>query len=431
MLPLYDANLDTQAFNIFKPVNSLLSYDLPKLSVEIVDKPSTSSKSNPISFKKPEVDLYCKPCKKKFSNEPTFANHLKSAKHIANETKAQPAKTARVSRIPVNPQVQDALSQLEIAASADPTTSLTIYWNQAQLLFSLKRPQYVEKALKSIINLLLASPPTQFSSAQITSFLYSSRLALARLLCIYQELDESRSIYLDALDGKWKLEKNELLDIAKRLHGLSTSVLLSACDTLAAKYLTRERNRTKPAPALADINNSITTILNEAGNLFAQEQHTYDNVPSENIALVLYATCSLITPFEKLEEFPVNYFYNMMNQVYESLEGLDHRMVEVNLLLNSDVWYTFTALLLSLEIDDLIRARCISQSLKQEAIYSHPDVKLLCDLCDNKLTLNQHELLQDLSYVKLLLNETDEPLLIRSRDEGEQEYTLDRIADLI
>lgn len=134
------------------------------------------------------------------------------------------------------------------------------------------------------------------------------------------------------------------------MHELSTSVLLSACDTLATKYLTRERNRTKPAPVLTDINNSITTILNEAGNLFAQEQHNFNNMPSENIALVLYATCSLVTPFEKLEEFPVNYFYTLMNQVYESLEGLDHRMIEVNLMLNSEIWYTFTALLLSLEI---------------------------------------------------------------------------------
>lgn len=86
---------------------SLLSYNLPKLSVETVDiTPNKSAKPVPISFKRPEDDLYCKPCKKKFSNEPTFANHLKSAKHIANEKKTQPAKAATAQRIPVNPQVQ-------------------------------------------------------------------------------------------------------------------------------------------------------------------------------------------------------------------------------------------------------------------------------------------------------------------------------------
>lgn len=111
----------------------------------------------------------------------------------------------------------EALAQLERAQDpeCDPTMSITIYWNQAQILFALKRPQYVEKALKSLIQLILSSPTTTFSSAQITSFLYNSRLSLARLLCIYQNLDESRSVYLDALDGKWKLEKNELLSIAQ------------------------------------------------------------------------------------------------------------------------------------------------------------------------------------------------------------------------
>lgn len=84
-------------------MNSLLSYDLPKLSVEIIDK---QTGSNSLSSKKVEDDLYCKPCKKKFSNEPTFANHLKSAKHIANEKKAQPAKVGKAPRIPVTPQVQ-------------------------------------------------------------------------------------------------------------------------------------------------------------------------------------------------------------------------------------------------------------------------------------------------------------------------------------
>lgn len=79
-------------------------------------------------------------------------------------------------------------------------------------------------------------------------------------------------------------------------------------------------------------------------------------------------------------------------------------------------------------IDDLVRARSIYQSLKEEI---YPDVKLLCNLCNSKLTLDNHDLLQDLEYVKLLLKESEEPLLIRSRAEGEQEYTLDRIANLI
>ncbi|CAO3702991.1 unnamed protein product [Rhizopus stolonifer] len=36
---------------------------------------------------KPNADTYCQACKKKFSNAATFNNHLKSAKHVANEKK--------------------------------------------------------------------------------------------------------------------------------------------------------------------------------------------------------------------------------------------------------------------------------------------------------------------------------------------------------
>lgn len=78
-----------------------------------------------------------------------------------------------------------------------------------------------------------------------------------------------------------------------------------------------------------------------------------------------------------------------------------------------------------------MRANNIYKHLKQDDAYLYPDVKLLCDLCDSKLTLNYYSLEQDLSYVKLLLIESNVPLLIRNRTDSEQVYTLDRIADLI
>ncbi|KAI8090691.1 hypothetical protein BDF21DRAFT_411834, partial [Thamnidium elegans] len=344
----------------------------------------------------------------------------------------QPIKAAPTRKIAVNPQVQEALAQLEKAqdTKCDATLSITIYWNQAQVLFGLKRPQYVEKALKLLINFLLLSPTTTFSSAQIISFLYNSRLALARLLCIYQELDESRSVYLDALDGKWKLEKGKLINIAQNLCKLSVPSLISACDDLATKYLTRERNRTRPAPVISDINNSITTILNEAGSLFAQEDNIYNSIPSGHIAIVLYATCSLVCQYDKVDGCTPNGFYFMMNQVYESLDNLAHHMIEINLLDKSNTWNMFNAMLLSIEIDDLVRASNIYKCLKQNDAYLYPDVKLLCDLCDSKLTLNYYNLEQDLIYIKLLLIESNAPLLIRNRADSEQVYILDRIADL-
>lgn len=79
----------------------------------------------------------------------------------------------------------------------------------------------------------------------------------------------------------------------------SLSQLLEWCDVLATRYLTRERNRTKPAPAITDLNNSFTTILKEAGNIFAQDLDVFENkCLSEHIAIILYAVSSLVCPFE-------------------------------------------------------------------------------------------------------------------------------------
>lgn len=133
------------------------------------------------------------------------------------------------------------------------------------------------------------------------------------------------------------------------MRGLSIDSLLTSCDTLATKYLTRERNRAKPAPALTDPNNSITTILNEAASLFAQENNEFDTIPSEHIAIVLYATCSLVCQYDKIEGYSTQDFYFMMSQVY-SLLDLTYRLIEVKLLDRTETWNVFQALLLSLEI---------------------------------------------------------------------------------
>lgn len=201
-----------------------------------------------------------------------------------------------------------------------------------------------------LIDLINTSPVTTFSSAQITSFLYNSRLALARLLCIYQQLDASRTVYLDALAGKWKLETLELLEIAKNVRTLSIHALTNACDQLATKYLTRERNRTKPAPALIDPNNSIASILCEAANLFAQEDQQCNNAPSEYVAIVLYATCSLVCPFEPLSGITKDDIYYLMIQVFTSLDDLDFKIVDVYALDSTNTWHMFNALLIAIEI---------------------------------------------------------------------------------
>lgn len=346
--------------------------------------------------------------------------------------------------------VLEALSMLEQAEkSDDATAALTTYWTQAQTLYALKRPQYTEKALRMLIDLINASPTTTFSSAQITSFLYNARLALARLLCIYQQLDDARSVYLDALAGKWKLETPELLGIARRIRTLSIHDLLEACDQLATKYLTRERNRTKPAPALTDANNSIASILCEAAHLFAQEGQNYQNTPSEHVALALYATCSLVCPFEPTSGITKDDIYYLMIQVYTSLEDLDYRIVDIYALDTANVWHMFNALLIAIEIgelqsavlyavsyisfsspDDLVRAQTIEASLRQSL---YPDVQLLCSLYKQKtaLSIDNDTLQQQLDFILLLLEQTQDPLVIRNQGQKEQLDIIDRIRNCI
>lgn len=131
------------------------------------------------------------------------------------------------------------------------------------------------------------------------------------------------------------------------MNGSSIAALLNSCDILATKYLTRERTRTKPAPAITDVNNSITIIVQEAGNLFAQENSTFDGFPSENVAIVLYGICSLTCAFDGVTSKDT--FIDTMGLVYESLDGMVHREIELKLLDVTNYWNMFNALLLSIE----------------------------------------------------------------------------------
>lgn len=246
-------------------------------------------------------------------------------------------------------QYIDALSQLEQAkSSTDPNVAISIYSSQSQVLFGLQRPQHVETALKSLIE-ALDRPGLSLTPAQIQSFRYSSQLALSRLLCLYQELDASRAMYLNALESEWKINTTKLLELAKQIRTTPIASLLASCDTLAKEYLTRARSQTEQVLTSSEPNNTFTLILNEAASLFAQEQQTYGQVPCEHVAIVLYGICSLVCPFEKQHGTPQD-FYFLMSQVYTLLPNLTHRVIELKLLDKENTWNLFDALLLCLEI---------------------------------------------------------------------------------
>lgn len=78
-----------------------------------------------------------------------------------------------------------------------------------------------------------------------------------------------------------------------------------------------------------------------------------------------------------------------------------------------------------------MRANKVCNILKEEKAYLYLDVNFLCNLYLAKATLDFGDVERELDYIKLLLEETDEPLLIRTRPQQEQLNVLDRITDLI
>ncbi|KAI7851264.1 hypothetical protein BDC45DRAFT_223567 [Circinella umbellata] len=98
-IPEYDQQINLDTLNIFSPSDRWRSLDNndnnnTTRSIQAQQQSSTSkSIAANDSNRNTNNNLYCTPCKKKFSNEATFQGHLKSAKHIANEKKTKTKKT--------------------------------------------------------------------------------------------------------------------------------------------------------------------------------------------------------------------------------------------------------------------------------------------------------------------------------------------------
>lgn len=201
-------------------------------------------------------------------------------------------------------------------------------------MFDLQRPQHVKTALTELVNVLDQSD-TVLQLAP--SLRYQSQLALSRLFCLYQELDTARELYLRALETKWGIDSNQLLEVANRVRTTTVTSLLALCETTTTQLATDDDVNT---------NHTWTAILIEAANLFAQEKQTYKNVPCEHIAIVLYGIGSCLSKQQ-------DDFYFLMGQVYTTLPGLMHRVIEIKLLSTQHPLQIFEAMLLSLETGKL------------------------------------------------------------------------------
>lgn len=76
--------------------------------------------------------------------------------------------------------------------------------------------------------------------------------------------------------------------------------------------------------------------------------------------------------------------------------------------------------------DDLVRAQTIQLLLVDQQVY--PDVKLLCDIYKSRVTLAHMK--HNVDFIQLLLDQTNEPLLISSQSKQEQAIIMDRLRDL-
>ena len=128
----------------------------------------------------------------------------------------------------------DALKNLQRAAS-NPSASVPTLWSLSKgrytsilpstllnslsfkVFYSHSRPQHTCQSLQLVVDALQSSdPPTGLTPSQISSTLYISRLALARLSCLYpSSTADKKDLVLNALNDKWKVDRSQLISLAK------------------------------------------------------------------------------------------------------------------------------------------------------------------------------------------------------------------------
>ncbi|KAI8975618.1 hypothetical protein BDF20DRAFT_1002073 [Mycotypha africana] len=461
MLPLSDPDLDTLKFDIFQSIKSILPYDLPKLYTDTnniaiqqqKNKENTQPQKQKSNALRPSANLtaniqnktlpkngnYCKACKKKFSNQATFDNHLKSAKHIANDKKMKsqekvitaPALDTKIPETLIgqnnNSELQEALFMLEEAStdSVTPTEDvLSKIYQCSQQLFKLKRPQDTEKSLRLLIKKSSNHYIDPLQQHGTMLYIHKAQIALARLLCIYQQMDDSRTAYLNILEQKFNASRSMLFQLASEARNLKIPHLLSRCSVFIEPYIDEKTKLLDPI--------SILELLTEAGHVFAQRNDTFSKFSTESIAIVLYAIGLSLAQQVQLSTY-CQLLVSYLVQVFSS-RNQQHRIIELYLVNgNRDPWSLFKSLLLSIEIDDLVRAEGIVASLKSEGFaMDYLDVQFLIGIYKSRTILSDKEdLLQKFEHLQLLLSIRTEPMLLLNTAPYEQEMIMNQLKTLI
>ncbi|KAI9283793.1 hypothetical protein BC943DRAFT_93483 [Umbelopsis sp. AD052] len=292
IFPVDDDNLNVDVLDVFLPFDSRKHKLLPRSAaprpLNAAIKPSSPQDSGMERTKSStSPNLYCTACKKKFSNEATWNAHLKSAKHLQNEKASAKSTTINLGANqkstsgqsnPAVAQVSMKLKQAMNIVASKPSRAVGALWTLAQEFFKLKRPRESAQVLNDLIELLetLQSQPTKapdadtLTSAQISGTLYLSRLALSRLYLTYwddQSLELARKLFVKALHGKWKIDEQQLNDVATNCSSISIPKLLTAAEDLLRIYI--EKVLSKPIKPKTDVNQMLPVILSEGEMLFS------------------------------------------------------------------------------------------------------------------------------------------------------------------
>ncbi|TPX72233.1 hypothetical protein SpCBS45565_g00509 [Spizellomyces sp. 'palustris'] len=171
--------------------------------------------------------LLCNVCKKSFSSEATLSSHQKTARHITalKELQRKKERGGRSKQPPVAAAAFEATTKVRQAdklAVANPALAATIYWSAANVLWSHKCVRDTAQCLSKLISVLCdlkAAPPTTtpeknasvvLKASQIAETLYLARIALARLMTIY-DCDMALALYIDAIEGKYSVDTTTMV----------------------------------------------------------------------------------------------------------------------------------------------------------------------------------------------------------------------------
>ncbi|KAI8907438.1 hypothetical protein DFJ77DRAFT_179296 [Powellomyces hirtus] len=212
---------DTTGFSI--PSHQPPSTQFPPLSSP--SKPTSSPRSPSTTA------FFCHTCKKSFGAEATYVSHQKTARHITAvkelQRKYDTGNERKAKKVPVPTAAVEAARKVLYAdsvASTDPALAATVYWSVANVLWSNNRVRETGECLFKLTSVLshlqtnpapptgTLQPPVTLKPSQIVETLYLARIALARLMSIY-DCDFAIAMYMDALEGKYRIPFHEMTEL--------------------------------------------------------------------------------------------------------------------------------------------------------------------------------------------------------------------------